>query len=175
MENKIKFDFVSEEQRNKVLKEFMAGEGYPNLEDEYFNTFALPGLPKRATAFSAGYDCFSPVSFCLDPGEAIKVPTLLKAYMPPDVVLMAYPRSGQGFKFFSRLANTVGIIDSDYVDNETNEGHIVIKIRNEGDLPLKIHAGDAFCQFIFQHYLLTDDDDFSGEKRNGGFGSTSKK
>ena len=36
-------------------------------------------LPKRATAGSAGYDFFTPVSFTLKPGETIKIPTGIRA------------------------------------------------------------------------------------------------
>ena len=41
-----------------------------------------------------------------------------------------YPRSGQGFKYGIKLANTVGIIDSDYYHSD-NEGHIFIKFVND--------------------------------------------
>ena len=85
---------------------------------------------------------------------------------------MIFPRSGLGFKFKARLNNTVGIIDSDFFDSD-NEGHILIKISNEGDKVLEIEQGKAFCQGIFLPYGITEDDDVM-ETRNGGFGSTDK-
>lgn len=131
-------------------------------------------LPKRATKMSAGYDIYAPYDFTILPSETLKIPTLLRAYMLEDEVLKIYPRSGLGFKYFTRLANTVGIIDADYF-NSSNEGHIWVKVRNEGDKELTIKQGEAFCQGIFQKYLLADGDDFTtGEGRNGGFGSTTK-
>lgn len=131
-------------------------------------------LPRRATKGSAGYDCFAPFDIALEPGKDIKVPTGIRAYMKQGEVLMAFPRSGLGFKYYCRLANTVGIIDSDYYYSD-NEGHIFIKLRNEGDKPLIIRQGEAMCQFIFVPFLLADGDSFeNGEKRNGGFGSTTK-
>lgn len=131
-------------------------------------------LPRRATKGSAGYDCFAPIDIALEPGKDIKVPTGIRAYMKQGEVLMAFPRSGLGFKYYCRLANTVGIIDSDYYYSD-NEGHIFIKLRNEGDKPLIIRQGEAMCQFIFVPFLLADGDSFeNGEKRNGGFGSTTK-
>lgn len=131
-------------------------------------------LPKRATAKSAGYDVYSPWGFSLAPGESITVPSGFKAYMLQDEMVTFYPRSGLGFKFFLHLANTVGIGDSDYYDNEKNEGHYWVKIRNSGNQVVRINKGDAFAQAIFQKYLLADGDNYEGEVRKGGLGSTTK-
>lgn len=167
----IKFSYVGKDEKVKSLKEFFSAEGF-KVPDEELAAMTVE-LPKRATKGSAGYDCYSPIGFCLEPGQEIKLPTLLKAYMPQNIFLGAYPRSGLGFKYYARLANTVGIVDSDYADNEGNEGHIFVKIRNEGDKPMSINPGDGICQFIFQKYFTTEDDEAEGT-REGGFGSTDK-
>ena len=167
----IKFSYVGKDEKVKSLKEFFSAEGF-EMSDEELAAMTVE-LPKRATKGSAGYDCYSPIGFCLEPGQEIKLPTLLKAYMPQDIFLGAYPRSGLGFKYYARLANTVGIVDSDYADNEGNEGHIFVKIRNEGDKPMSVNPGDGICQFIFQKYFTTEDDEAEGT-REGGFGSTDK-
>lgn len=131
-------------------------------------------LPKRSTKESAGYDVFAPFNIHLNPGDDIKIPTGIRAYMQPGEVLMVFPRSGLGFNYYTRLANSTGIIDSDYYYSD-NEGHISIKIRNEGDKALFIKQGDAFAQMIFMPFLLIDGDSFDeGNVRNGGFGSTNK-
>ena len=130
-------------------------------------------LPKRATKGSAGYDFFSPFDFSLEPGETIKIPTGIKAKIADGFVLKEYPRSSLGFKYRVRLDNTVGIIDSDYYNNEKNEGHIFIKITNEGNKILEVKKGDAFCQGIFSEYFLAEEEEVT-EKRTGGIGSTSK-
>lgn len=131
-------------------------------------------LPKRATQGSAGYDFFSTPDFSLAPGESIKIPTGIRAYIEDGWVLKIYPRSGLGFKFRLQLNNTVGIIDSDYY-NSDNEGHIFIKITNDSkeEKTVTIKKGEAFAQGIFLEYGITCDDDVE-EIRNGGFGSTSK-
>jgi len=153
------FKFISEEQFNKDFEGI--NTRYEDLK-----------LPKRGSKKSACYDCFSPVGIILKPNEEIKLPTGIKSYMLEDEVLKAFPRSGHGFKFYIRLANTVGIIDADYIESD-NEGHIFVKLRNEGTKTATIHKGDGMCQFMFQKYLLADDDNFdNGEQRNGGFGST---
>lgn len=144
-------------------------------EEDFDTDIALKiSLPKRATKLSAGYDCYAPTDIYLNPNEDIKIPTGIKAYMQSGEVLMAFPRSGLGFKYYCRLANTVGVIDADYIQSD-NEGHIFVKLRNEGNKPMVIKQGEAMCQFIFMPFLLADGDNFkSGEERNGGFGSTGK-
>lgn len=154
------FEFIRREQ---CIKDFDA-----NIDTKII-------LPKRATKLSAGYDCYAPTDIYLKPKEDVKVPTGIKAYMQPGEVLLAFPRSGLGFKYYCRLANTVGIIDADYIQSD-NEGHIFVKIRNEGEDPMYIKQGEAMCQFIFMPFLLVDGDNYTdGEERNGGFGSTGKK
>jgi dUTP pyrophosphatase len=132
-------------------------------------------LPKRATMRSAGYDIFSPINYLLSPGESLVIPTAFKAYMLEDEKIEIFPRSSYGFKFFARLANTVGIGDSDYYNNRKNEGHYFVKIRNEGEIGMVLMIGEPFAQAIFSKYLLADGDDYvSGEERIGGLGSTTK-
>lgn len=132
-------------------------------------------MPRRATTGSAGYDFYAPVSFTLAPGESIKIPTGIRAWMEDGWVLTCYPRSGLGFKFRLQLNNTVGIIDSDYYYSD-NEGHIFCKLTNDSreNKTLELCAGDGFMQGIFLPFGITVDDNAT-EKRNGGFGSTTKK
>lgn len=128
-------------------------------------------LPKRSTKSSAGYDFESVVKLIINPGEIKKVPLAVKVQMEWDECLLLLVRSSQGFKYNVRMCNQVGVIDSDYYNNEMNEGHMFIKLQNHGSEPYVIHIGDKICQGIFTKYLLTDDDD-AKETRTGGFGST---
>ena len=129
-------------------------------------------LPSRATAGSAGYDFYSPISITLKPGETVKIPTGVRVEMEEGWVLKLYPRSGLGFKYRLQLNNTVGIIDSDYFYSD-NEGHIFSKITNDTNEGRNVHleAGVGFMQGIFVEYGITVDDEAEGV-RNGGFGST---
>ena len=154
-----KFEKISEKQYEKDLKEVCE---YSDIE-----------LPTRSTKHSAGYDFKSPIEFTLNPGESKKVPTGIKASMNEDEFLGILVRSSMGFKYNIRLCNQVGIVDSDYYNNTDNEGHIFIKIQNEGTESITINKGDRFAQGIFMNYLITDDDMAFGE-RTGGFGSTNK-
>lgn len=149
---------------------------FDNLnEAEIKNIYDSLKLPKRATKGSAGYDFYAPFKITLKPGETIKVPTGIRAYMDINWVLKLYPRSGLGFKYRLQLNNTVGIIDSDYYYSD-NEGHIFAKITNDSNegKTVEIEAGTGFMQGIFVEYGITFDDDAT-EIRNGGFGSTTKK
>ncbi|MDY5742290.1 MAG: deoxyuridine 5'-triphosphate nucleotidohydrolase, partial [Lachnospiraceae bacterium] len=109
------------------------------------------------------------------PGEQILIPTGIRVRIEEGWFLSLFPRSGLGFKFRLQLNNTVGIIDSDYY-NSDNEGHIFAKLTNasvEGKT-IELAAGDGFIQGIFQPYGITVDDRTEA-RRNGGFGSTSKR
>ena len=158
---------------------------FEQFKKDYFDTFNTIEnieeiyndikLPRRATKGSAGYDYFAPFDIKLNPGETIKIPTGIRAYMEEGWVLKNYPRSGLGFKFRLQLNNTVGIIDSDYYYS-SNEGHIMCKITNDTNenKVISVKKGDGFIQGIFIEYGVTFDDNVS-EIRDGGFGSTTKK
>lgn len=132
-------------------------------------------IPRRATCGSAGYDFYVPYDFEIEKHGSIKIPTGIRCKFENDWVLMMYPRSNHGFRYGLRLANTVGIIDSDYY-NSDNEGHIFIKLVNDSILEKNItfNQGDAFGQGIFLNFGITVDDD-TDAIRNGGLGSTNKK
>ena len=130
-------------------------------------------LPSRSTKHSAGYDFKSPINFKLNPGESIMIPTGIRAYMPDNLVLMIFPRSGLSTKYRFVPMNLTAIIDSDYYRAD-NEGHIHMKMVNDGNKPLCIEQGQAFCQGIFTNYFTTYNDNADGV-RTGGMGSTDKK
>lgn len=98
--------------------------------------------------------------------------TDIKAYFNPDEALLINVRSSMG-KHGIMLANTQGWIESDYVDNPSNEGNIGICLYNTSDMPYEVKIGDRIAQGMFVKYLITDNDNATGE-RLGGFGSTNK-
>lgn len=127
-------------------------------------------LPTRMTSGSAGYDFYSKCSIAANPGEIVKIWTDVKAGMEPDEVLLLTVRSSMGGKFM--LANTVGVIDSDYFSNPDNDGNIGIFLKNISDEKQWIHSGDRIAQGIFLCYLKAENGN-CGCERTGGFGSTS--
>ncbi len=138
---------------------------------------AIP-LPSRATAGSAGYDFVCTADITLQPGDAVTIPTGIRCEMEPGWVLMLFPRSGLGFKHQVRLANTVGVIDSDYA-SAANEGHIMVRlVCGMSPCSMDSHAvtiarGERFCQGVFLPHGLAEEDAVSAG-RQGGFGSTGR-
>lgn len=130
-------------------------------------------MPKRATKYSAGYDLYSPIDITIMPGTAEMIWTNLKVKMEKDEYLLICSTSGMG-KRDIRLANGVGIIDSDYYSNPTNDGNFGCRLVNFGQNPYEIKAGDKIGQAIFMKYLVVDDEEEITEERVGGFGSTVK-
>lgn len=129
-------------------------------------------LPMRGTKQSAGYDFFLLEDVSISPGEIKKIKTGIKSYMGQDEFLGIYIRSSVGVRGIS-LRNTIGIIDADYYNNDTNEGEIMIVVENIGDDVLEFPKGDRLVQGIYQGYYRADGDN-ADETRAGGFGSTSK-
>jgi dUTP pyrophosphatase len=130
-------------------------------------------LPKRATAKSAAYDIYSPVDVTIEPNTSYLIWTDVKVCCNDNEVFIINVRSSMG-KQPMMLANTQGWIDSDYFSNPDNDGNIGVNLRNLGNTPYIIQAGDRIAQGMFINYLVTDDDNTTAE-RLGGFGSTGTK
>lgn len=128
--------------------------------------------PKRQTYQSAGYDFASIKDITIKPGEIVLVETGLKVSMPRGEVLLVFPRSSLAFKKTLTMANNVGVIDADYFNNEHNEGHIMIPLRNFGDKEVMIEKHERVAQGIFVKYEKTVDDVAPAIERIGGFGSS---
>lgn len=141
-------------------------------DKELYENFSLP---KRSTKYSAGYDFFSVCDFILKPGEVVKIPTGIKINMNADEMMMLLVRSSMGFKYNVRMCNQVGIFESDYYNNPTNEGHAWLKLQNEGNEDFVVKKGDAICQGIFTKFLTVDNEEEINNIRIGGIGSTNKE
>lgn len=144
-------------------------------------------LPSRATSGSVGFDFYLPFGISLSERQFIVIPTGIRCEIQEGYSLDIYPKSGIGFKTFATIANTVGIIDSDYYFSD-NEGHIMIKLINKGfDVAydyydsnafvgrrLNRKAGESFVQGIFHECFgaTNDNDNHEMKIRNGGFDST---
>lgn len=101
------------------------------------------------------------------------VPTGIKCELNDNTYLELSVRSSCPLKYWLILANGVGIIDADYYNNPDNEGHIYFQMINLSPFDIQLHKGDVIGQGVIKPYLITEDDNASGD-RLGGFGSTSK-
>ena len=189
------FEKVSQEQFRKDMyaiikndiENYKIIDNYPNISknsiDDSFDMFCNEiyqkiKLPSRATYESAGYDFYTPFAFDLGITKSIIIPTGIRCKIMQGYSLDIYHKSGLGFKHNLKIANSIGIIDSDYY-NSSNEGHIMVKLNYQGFLPLadgSIHfnEGKSFVQGIFHEvfYASNDVDNTELQKRDGGFGST---
>jgi len=154
------FEKISFEQFKKDINDDI------NLYNEY-------SLPVRKTKYSAGYDFIAMEDIEILPGEIKKIATGYKANMLEDEMLMLFVRSSMGFKYNIRLCNQVGIIDKDYYNNPDNEGHMFVKLQNEGEKVFIVKKGEAYVQGIFTKFLTCGEE--VEEERTGGIGSTNKK
>ena len=87
-------------------------------------------LPLRGSLTSAGYDFYATEDIDIKPQDKAKFATDVKVYMKPNEVFLMDIRSSKGIKDDLMIANTIGVIDSDYYNNTNNEGNIGICLRN---------------------------------------------
>lgn len=129
--------------------------------------------PVRATKFSAGYDFYSPIDVVIKPQSMEMIWTNFKAQFGTNEVLLLCVTSGMG-KNGIMLANTLGVIDSDYYGNVSNDGNLGFRLYNFSTNDYVIKQGDKIGQGIFTTFLTVDDEQQIDAVRVGGFGSTNK-
>lgn len=159
-----------------------------DLKVKLLNEYAF--VPKYSREGDAALGLFLPrghSSIQLLPGEEVVVKLGVAIAIPPGHVGKIFSRSGQGFKFNTRLTNTTGIIDSNY------RGELVVKlirdITNQDVItatggrnhlgprdPLTITAGQEVAQLIIEeipHVNTVVVDDLDETNRGvAGFGSS---
>ena len=139
-------------------------------------------VPQYATVGAACFDLHAlmekawvegpEASAQVNPGTPTVIRTGLAFEIPDGYVMLIFSRSGHGFKNDIRLANCVGVIDSDY------RGEVQVKLTNdnsEGNF-LTVKHGDRIAQAMIvpveRVELVQVDDLSSTERGEGGFGST---
>ncbi len=104
-------------------------------------------LPIRKTKYSAGYDIESAEDIVIPPFKEGMAPTLvktgLKAYMQEDEYLKLCNRSSNPKKKGLVLANSIGVVDSDYYGNQDNDGHIMFAFYNNKNEDTVIKKGEC--------------------------------
>lgn len=130
----------------------------------------------KPTYGTSGAACFD--LYCINEGSSVPcfvARTGLAVEVPMDHVMLIFSRSGHGFKNNVRLANCVGVIDSDY------RGEIIVKIFQDGEYrvhPFYIKPGDRIAQgMIIPAYQWSFEEVkelSSTDRGEGGFGSTGR-
>jgi dUTP pyrophosphatase len=154
-----------------LAKELMSAGLKDPANPEQYASF----IPFQGTTASAGYDircCISePKKIAF--GETLLVPCGFHLHIKdPNIVGLLYIRSSVGTKLGLTLANSVGVVDSDY----TNEWMLAIK--NTHDCIRTIYPAQRLAQVVFtpvKHPMFYQVEEFTeGSGRVGGFGSTDK-
>ena len=140
-------------------------------------------VPKYATPGAACFDLHAVVDHVdtsanmnhVQLGRPAKFRTGLAFDIQPGFVMLVFSRSGHGFNNDARLANCVGVIDSDYT------GEVMVKMTKDmapSDM-LTVMDGDRIAQagiFPIAHveeFILVDELKTT-ERGDGGFGSTGR-
>ena len=131
-------------------------------------------LPKYATKGAAFFDLHA--VDCADQKVPACMPTTIRTGLAFEVphghVMLIFSRSGHGFNHDTRLANCVGVIDSDY------RGEVKVRLTRDISLSdsLSFTAGDRIAQAMIlplPWIQIVEDNDLSETARGaGGFGST---
>ena len=104
-------------------------------------------------------------------GDRIMVPTGLIFNIPEGYSVRLHPRSGLSLKSGIVLANSEGVIDSDYIQE------VFVLLYNMSQNGLMINNGDRICQAELikdEKYVIEETSEKPEIKtdRTGGFGST---
>ncbi|MBQ7040052.1 MAG: dUTP diphosphatase [Clostridia bacterium] len=132
-------------------------------------------MPFYATEGSAGLDLSAALDkpLTLKKGEIALIPTGIAISIPtPDYGAFIYARSGLASKHGICLANSVGVVDSDY------RGEIKCALINLGSMDFVIEPGERIAQMVFmpvaQAKLNEVETLDKTERGAGGFGSTGR-
>lgn len=131
-----------------------------------------PKQPLMATEGAAGYDIHAYLpggSVPLKPNSMYTIPTGWSLEIPRGYFGMIAPRSGLGKKGII-LANTVGIIDSDY------RGEISVILKNMSQSTFILEDGMRIAQLMLMQHaspkLIVVNELEETVRGDGGFGST---
>lgn len=131
--------------------------------------------PARATDGSACYDLYADEAGVIEPGIVRSVGTGWAAQLPPGTVMLVFGRSGLTAKSAVRLANGVGVVDSDY----RGELRCLLTMDAPQDTEgswFHVQPGMRIAQFTVLELpllQLTEVEELDPTERGeGGFGST---
>lgn len=111
METVARFEKVSFEQYKKDC-EGNCPSGLRLSEDALRQEWEGIKMPSRSTSGSAGYDFFIPYQILITPVRPKIITTGIRCKIKPGWALYLYPKSGLGFKYETRLLNTIGVVDA---------------------------------------------------------------
>ena len=133
-------------------------------------------IPTKGSAEAAGRDLYAYLegnNIMIAPHSTYTVPLGFSMAIPKGWVGLIFPRSGISMKKGLRLANGVGVIDSDY------RGEWKVMLHNDTEVTQIVENGERIAQVVFVKYkdvvFYPVKDLDSTERGDGGFGSTGEK
>lgn len=156
---------------DRLLEEVKASfQGIPSLKIEAKKLIPNAILPTYGTKGAAAMDFYSDSNVFVPAGGSAIVTTGIAIALPEGTLMQLHGRSGLAFKHDIRLANSVGIIDSDY------RGEIKVKLHNDGTEDYQVSEGDRIAQGIVSTYIKAELIEATSldqtDRGSGGFGST---
>lgn len=131
-------------------------------------------VPTRATDGSAGYDLYADIDteLTIEPHTTVMIKTNIAMEIPDGYFGGVFPRSGISTKRGLRLANCVGVIDSDFRNG------IGVPLHNDTNEPQTIAPHERVAQLVFLPYKAFDfelvDELNETDRGLNGFGSTGR-
>lgn len=146
-------------------------------------------LPEKKSPEAMCRDIKAAESFSIAPGEIKLIKSGIKTFIPAGRCCKIYARSSLPIKTGLMLANSVGLVDSDY------RGEYLMQLYNCTSEAVSVDAKTRLCQIAFAPHYRGDakfgteeipqiemkvdqelfekfDAVFSSERGSGGFGST---
>ncbi len=129
-------------------------------------------LPQYAYEGDAGLDLLSAVDVTLMPFERALIPTGLSVAIPAGYAGFVQPRSGLALRVGLSMANTPGLVDSNY------RGELkIVAVNLDAKTPITIRRGERIAQLVIQEVpivTLVEVDELDDTVRGAnGFGSSS--
>ena len=151
-------------------------------------------IPTYANLGDGAVDLYAPADYTINPGETVVIPCDIKVALPYGYAFLIHPRSGLSAKSKLRVANSIGLVDSQY------KGVIGVIMENV-DAPIKdvtyefdennrpvitsilhgqsytISKGERFAQMRLvevptANFFQVESVAGIGDDRGGGFGSS---
>ncbi len=131
---------------------------------------SLP-LPEYKTSGAAAFDIYSRENCTIPAHGQFKIPSNLIVATPPGYVLLIFSRSSLAPRKGLMLANSVGVIDSDFC-GPTDE--ILVSVYNLTDKDVAVEKSERIAQGIFVKYEQSEWEEVKEVENpdRGSFGST---